>query len=351
VAEWPGTDWAREAKRALARLDARPRRFQASLRAGYEYDDNVVLRGSGVALPSEISSQRDERAAWLLQAGGQVFRRGPWSAGLAASYEGWVHGDLEEFDLHYPAAVGWLDRRLGERTTLRLAADVDYAWLDGDPFGSAHGAALSLFESFGRAGTTELGARFWRQNYFFTSGDVPDGPGAVGAPCLDPGDAVCGPPALDEGHERNRDGEGVTLALLHGVSFAEGRAYARIGYRYHHFGARGREYSYDASEWIAELSARLPARFELRLAASYADLPYRHPSTFPDPDRLFAGLQYGLSGSDRHDWYFSSEVALARPISSSLTLSGSWRYQRNRSNVEVFAYERNVLGVYLTVGL
>ena len=352
VAGWPGSEWAREAELALARLTGRARRRPwLALRAGYEYDDNVVLLGSGVQLPSEISSQRDERAAWLLEAGGELLRSGPYSAGAALAYEGWAHGDLSEFDLHYPSLVGWLDRRLGEDTTLRLAADGDYAWVDAEPFYTSHGVGLSLFQRFGRAGTSELGARYWRQNYLFPNDDVPDGPGRAGAACLDPDDLVCGPAGLDESRERNRDGAGFSVGLLHSVPLLAERAQLRFGYRYHHFGARGREYSYDAHEFLAELAARLPADFELRLSASWADQPFRHPSTFPDPDGLVAGQEYALSRSRRDDSVLQTELALARPLTRHLTLSASWRYQRNRSNVEVFAYRRHVLGVYLTVSL
>ena len=311
----------------------------------------MVLLGTGVQLPSEISSQRDQRAAWLLEAGSELLRSGPWSAGAALAYEGWAEADLSEFDLHYPSLVTWLDRQLGERTTLRLAADADYAWVDAEPFYTSHGVGLSLFESFGRAGTSELGARFWRQNYLFENEDVPDGPGQPGAPCLDEDDLVCGPAGLDESRARNRDGNGFSVGVLHTLPLLAERVQLRFGYRYYHFGARGSEYSYDAHEFLAELAARLPAGFALRLAASWADQPFRHPSTFPDPEGLVSGREYALSGSRRHDSFLETEVGLARPITRHLTLSGSWRYQRSRSNVEVFDYSRNVLGVYLTVSL
>jgi tetratricopeptide (TPR) repeat protein len=348
--EWPGTEWAREAERSLAGLEDARRPRWLSLRAGYEYDDNVVLLGSGVQLPSEISSQRDERAAWLLQAGSELFRSGPWSGGAALAYEGWIHGDLSQFDLHYPSFVGWLDRQLAEGTSVRFAADADYAWVDNEPFYTSHGVGLSLFQRFGRAGTSELGGRFWRQNYLFPNFDVPDGPGDPGALCLDEDDVVCGPAGLDESRARNRDGTGFTLGLLHTLPLLE-RASLRAGYRYHHFGARGREYSYNAHELLAEAAVRLPARFELRLAASWADQPFRHASTFPDPDELVAGREYPLSGSRRDDWFLDAELTLARPITRHLTLSGSWRYQRSRSNVEVFDYRRHVLGLYVTASL
>ena len=351
VREWPDTDWAREAERTLGRLGTERRRVWLSLRAGYEYDDNVVLLGGGVQLPAEISSQRDDRAAWLLQAGGELFRSGPWSAGAALSYEGWLHADLSEFDLHYPSLVTWLDRQLGEDTTARVAADVDYAWVDNDAFYTSHGVGVAIFQRFGRLGTSELGGRLWSQNYLFPNEDVPDGPGQPGDACPAGGSAVCGPRGLDESRARNRDGTGFTLGLLHTVPLLEGRVTLRFGYRYHHFGARGREYSYNAHEFLGDAAVRLPAKFELRLAASWTDQPFRHASTFPDPSDLVAGVEYPLTDTRRDDAFLETEVSLARPITRHLTLSASWRYQRSRSNVEVFAYSRNVLGVYVTVGL
>src|SRR4029453_3169399 len=281
VAAFPGADWARPAQAALAGLEAR-RPYWASLRAGYEYDDNVVLLGNGVALPSEISSQRDDRAVWLLQAGGEIFRGGPWAAGAAASYEGWAHSDLSEFDLHYPSLQLWLDRRLGERTTVRALLDGDYAWVDGEPFYTSHGAGLALFESFGRAGTTELGARLWAQNYLFAKTDVPDGPGTPGAPCFDD-DPICGPAGLDESRARNRDGTGFTLGLLHTVPLAAERAQLRFGFRYYHFGARGQEYSYNAYEWLADLNVRLPGGFALPLRGGWDHPPNPRPAPPPPP--------------------------------------------------------------------
>jgi hypothetical protein len=172
-----------------------------------------------------------------------------------------------------------------------------------------------------------------------------------GAPCLDANVTLCGPAGLDESRARNRDGTGFSVGLLHSVSLAGERARLRLGFRYHHFGARGREYSFDAYEWLADLSLRLPASFELRLGASWADQPFRHPSTFPDPDGLVAGREYALSGRRRHDAFLETEVALARPLTRHLTLSASWRFQRNRSNVEVFDYRRHVLGAYVTASL
>ena len=351
VAEWPGTEWAREAERTLAKLEGGAPRRWLSLRAGYEYDDNVALLGNGVALPSQISSQRDDRAAWLLQAGGELFRSGRWSAGAAVSYEGWLQADLSQFDLHYPSLVTWLDRDIREGTTARVALDADYAWVDNEPFYTSQGVGFVVFQRVGRFGTAEVGARYWRQNYLFPNDDVPDGPGDPGAPCLDDDDPFCGPPGIDEGRARNQDGDGFTVGVLHTFPMLWEMAQFRAGYRYHHFGARGSEYSYNAHELLGDVIVKLPAGFELRLAGRWADQPFRHFSTFPDPDDVQPGVEYPLSRSRRDESFLETEVAIARPITRYLTLSAAWRYQRSRSNVDVFDYRRNVLGVYATVGL
>ena len=351
VAEWPGTEWAREAERTLAKLEGGAPRRWLSLRAGYEYDDNVALLGNGVALARDLARQRDDRAAWLLQAGGELFRSGRWSAGAAVSYEGWLQADLSQFDLHYPSLVTWLDRDIREGTTARVALDADYAWVDNEPFYTSQGVGFVVFQRVGRFGTAEVGARYWRQNYLFPNDDVPDGPGDPGAPCLDDDDPFCGPPGIDEGRARNRDGDGFTVGVLHTFPMLWEMAQFRAGYRYHHFGARGSEYSYNAHELLGDVIVKLPAGFELRLAGRWADQPFRHFSTFPDPDDVQPGVEYPLSRSRRDESFLETEVAIARPITRYLTLSAAWRYQRSRSNVDVFDYRRNVLGVYATVGL
>jgi hypothetical protein len=44
-------------------------------------------------------------------------------------------------------------------------------------------------------------------------------------------------------------------------------------------------------------------------------------------------------------------VRLERPIAKRVSAAVAWRYERNRSNVDVFDYHREVVGVYLSVAL
>jgi hypothetical protein len=148
VAGWLGSEWAREAELPGAPGLARCR--PGLPRAGYEHDDNVVLLGSGAQLP-EIRSQRDERAAWLLEAGASAAQR-PFSAGAALPTKAGPT-ETSPSSISTILLVAWLDRRLGEDTT-PLAADGDYAWAE--PFYTSHGVPRS--SSASRAGTGEPGA-------------------------------------------------------------------------------------------------------------------------------------------------------------------------------------------------
>jgi hypothetical protein len=329
------------------------RRFWGSLRAGFEYDDNAVLQGQGVPLPSEISSQRDIVGVWQGNLGAELWRSERWSAGASLGYAGNVHRDIESFDSQFPSFAAWVDRRIDAATTLRFAADTGYAWVDYESFLWTYRGSLSLFRQWQEAGLTEGFARFWRDDYYQVSDDVPDGGGAPGSRCPKRTSiGVCGPPGLDEKSARNRDGNGFTVGAVHNVPLPVpwpfGAPELRAGYEYERFAARGSEYGYQEHALAAGLRTPLPWRFVLDVSGSFSWRPYRHPSTFPDPDDLFLDTEYGLPDDDRDETTAQVDVVLERPITAWLTASARWHWERNDSNVAVFQYDREVLGAYLT---
>ena len=352
VREWPGTDWAAAAERALRELDEEPEPspWFASLELGYEYDTNVVLRGSGVALPSEITSERDDRFVWDLEVG-RTFDLGEgWRAGLLLQDVGALHDELRSFDVHAPSLVAWLDRALAPTTLARVELDVGYAWVDRSPFLVSYGVTGLISHAWGRAGASEVSLRFHRDGYFFPSEDVVDGPGRPGAPCVDPDDVICGPRGLDERRARNRDGNGFELAIGH-LWEPHPRLALGVSYRYDRFSARGAEYTYDLHEIELLGVLVLPLDFLLSAEGAWGWQRFRHPSTFPDPADLVGGLEYPLSSSDRRQRLLRAEVTLEKPLTRHATLLLRYRYTRERSNVAVFDYRREVLGAYLRLAL
>jgi len=350
ILEWPDTAWQEQAERALERLEEEPSDRWALLTVGFEWDDNVVLQGNGVALPREIRSQRDKRGVWALDLGAELWRSEPWSVGAGFVYAGSAYNDLNEFNTHAPAAFLWLDRRLTPRTTLRLEGAFSYAWVDSAPFVLSQRGRLSLFHHWDRAGETLVYADFRRDDYRFSNEDVSDGPGQTLAPCLDPGDILCAPPGTNEERARNRDGSGWILAVEQRVPVAAWRTQLLAGYRYHRYSARGREYSFQAHEFVAGARVGLPFQITLDATARWTYRPYRNPTTFPDPDGLFFNREYGLSGTSRREEELRTDLVLERRLSDLILLSARWSYTNNRSTADVFDYDRHAIGAYLTFG-
>ena len=347
---WRGTDWSTRAEQELARLRAgSARRVWLAAGAGFEHDSNVVLRGRGVTLPSDISDDADERGVWTASAGGELWRLGSASAGLMASYRGTSHLDLHDFDAHFPSATGWLSLPLDETTLGTARYDFGYAWLDGDPYAATSNWQLSLARDFAAWGTSELYGRAFLDDYFFESDDVPDAVGGVCPPLV----TSCGPAGLDERSARRRSGVGAAGGIAHTLRLGDTPPLrdmaVRAGYELAGFDARGREYGHHAHELLAGLSLSLPLEIELDAAGSFAYVPYRRASTYPDPD--LASGAYALSGRDRLDHVYRVETSLTRSLGERVSVTMRWRYVDNQSNTRVFDYQQHVLGVYVDVGI
>jgi tetratricopeptide (TPR) repeat protein len=349
----PGTPWADEAGRALAALGPEEEAWWVTLRAGVEYDDNVVLLADGVARPLDISSSHDVSAAYYVNAGYEYWRTRDWSAGVMLTYYGEDYQDLEDFDTQYPVGSLWLDRRFTEDTTGRLRYDLGYAWVGGsEPFLFNQGLTAAVYQGWDRWGRTDLYATVYLYNYLYpespdAADQVPGG--ADFSSCAGPaaGAIVCSPFGIDESRERNRDGLGTILGIDHTIGLPL-QTELTAGYAYGRFSARGSEYSQQAHEVHLRTLTLLPWRISLDTWASYAYEPYRNASSFPNPREVFRNVQYPLQSERRRDDVYRLAVGVERPIVGNLSASIRYSYTKYDSNVAVFAYDREVTGAYLT---
>lgn len=347
IATAPGTVWASEAARAkedLGRLAEGRGQAWAFVRAGLEYDDNVRLLADDVFPtfePGDIADREthDIRAVWLLHGGAELLSGQDWAAGVQGTYYGSAHQDLTDFNEHYPSLGIWYDRRLAEATAMRLTYDLGYAWYQYDPFLFTQQVRASLFRDFGTPGRTEVFASFSKQNYLYPVRDVETCP---------PNVSLCGPPGLDESDARNRDGYGLTTGLEHRVPIDAVETELLGGVAYLRYSARGTEYSYDGvGAWVGT-DTELPFEAALRTSVAFSYLGYRHASTYPDPDDVTPGVTYPLDDDDREDnrWIFA--VELEKYIADDWSTSLRYSYTDNDSDVDVFAYDREILGAYVT---
>lgn len=310
IATAPGTEWAQAAERALEGSEARYRRFRPWARAtgGIVYDDNVVLRGSGVLLPGDISDEDDWGGIWDIQGGAELFRNADWAVGALAGYYGRAYADLSRFDTHFPSATAWIDRYLDEKTYLRLKGDFGYAWVDYEPYLIVPTGTLSLHRDWGKAGSGRFFGYYQWRDYRFDLSYA----------------------------QQNRDGQDFgggydhsysagSHTVLHGGAVIN-RYDAQIG-EYDHMGYGG---------WFGFLQD-LPLELILDARVRYVYQDY-------DKRSFFSGFT-----KRRRDHVVYVDAALERPITEHVTVSARYRYENNDSNVGVFNYDRNIVGGFVTL--
>ncbi len=327
----PGSDWADAAARMLATAPGwGPRESWIEATVGTEYDTNVTLAGTEIT-PGEISGRRDLSTVWSLVGGTEVYRGERFAVGALVSYYGSAFTRLYEYDLEYPGASIWVDRRLDDVTTFRFQSEFNYAWYGYQPYVALGALNPQLFRSFGDYGLTWAYAKFYGGDYFFDTVDLPSG---------------VGPPGIDEAAERNRDGWGLTAGFVHTLPIPAWELDLRAGFNYYHYWSVGSEWRYDGYEpLLLGFSKVLPFGFIVDGQASFIYRTFYHPSTYPENNTL--PLEF--ANVDRRDRVWQFEVKLERPITSWLKASARYYYLDNGSNTAVFNYRKQIWGGYLTL--
>lgn len=379
--DFPGTLWAEEAERALAAMDEDAIGWWASAEVGFEHDDNPLLRGTGVGLPSEIAGQSDQRFYWFVDAGAILFDRAGWQGGGMLRYGGSEHLELERFDTHAPGATLWVDRDLevGD-ASLRLQYDFDVALIDyqgpaDKPFVISHLVGASIYKPWQDGIYTIVGARVGRDHYGYDRSNFLPEDGSVGGPgtsCLTQSFEFCGPGNLNEADATDRDGTGVGLSLLQHFplplpSDFEGLTAPWIEgeYLYQRYWSEGSEYDHQRHQIEIGFGVLLPFEIGLRVSGRYAYLPYGNPSVFPDPSDVAAAtarppnppdpgqdaLEYFLDHSSRREHETGVRVSLERALGEHVVLTTRYSRSRNRSTSDVFSYTRDLFGISIRVAL
>ena len=275
-----------------------------------EYDSNVVLRGSGVVLPTDISGESDVRAAWTASSGVELLRGREWAMGILGRYYGNAHIDLTDFDTHFPTAGVYVDRALGDDTYLRIQPEVGYGWVGFDDFLFISTVTPSVHHHYGNAGDGRAFFRFEYRDYRF--------PVIV--------------PAVD------RDGLNYVGGYEHALSLDEATELsARLGANY--YDSQTGEYTYVAPAIGLGGRRELPFGTALDLDFSYRHEFYENPSFF------------SLEQKKRNDDVFLASAGLEKSLTERLNVSARYRYLYNSSNVPVYDYDRSVVGAYLSFDL
>jgi tetratricopeptide (TPR) repeat protein len=329
----PSHPLARSARslRRQVEVGEKPRTWSLALSAGGEYDTNATVIGDAVIDLDDdsqliVSGQDDYRG--VFRAEGEVNAYRGEHLSLDAGYQGFVslHADVSEVDQNTQVAWGavhWLQ----DPVRLGVRYDFAYTWLDLDQkFRRLQRLLSTVSLREASWAVTQLFYEFQEIKYFqnFSSFDAPAGLEVI---------------RLD------RDGEGHTLGINQFFFPAPPVSFLRLGGWFYEFTTDGdrpaskrtgaHEFDFDGFEVSTGTGLALPWDVDLTLYYVFGMRDYTEDSIFKP-------------GTERLDYEHRVSVEITRPVWGNLEASLAGSYTRNRSNVDIYDYERLIGGAYLT---
>ncbi|MEE2673016.1 MAG: hypothetical protein VX466_04420 [Myxococcota bacterium] len=333
----PDGPWIAEAERILSlarRRSARPPVW-ANTEVGFEHDGNVSVKGESPAVfinGDLVDRKKDARGIWSLDGGVELFRDEGWAGGLVGSYTGTAHFHINEFDTHYPTVSAWVDHELSDRTSLRGSYDYSYAWVNYDPYVSAHSTTATLFHLSDTADALtalSLGADWYDFRY-----DLLDPPQFATTP---PGETD-----PDRG-DIDRDGTELSLDWTHYMQTDFEDLELRCGYRYTWYSADGQEFDHRSHRFLSGFGVTLPGEIAWDGWVSFTYRAYDETSVYDgqaDPNSPNQGPLH-------RDRLWEASTSFEKSVTEKISLLARYYFADSGSNVEVYDYDRHVVGFYV----
>jgi tetratricopeptide (TPR) repeat protein len=294
-------------------------------RGGLEFDSNVTL-DSDLDTTAVHSDRDDIRYLWSGGIAWRPLQRSRVALTLGYRYDEWKHRDISSYDQRSHLAFASLLWRTAERASLRLDGRFVALELDGHPYLRAESIQPNLFLTLHRrVGVLRTFARFERRRYH-------------------------DPPLLDS---LERDGilfgggleQILPIGLRPGAWLAlQGRFdRSRTNADRDLFGLEG---AYDYDRWGSTLTLHVPLPWQLdvRASASVARERYAHRNVV---DLITDDGVGTVDPCRRRDTLIGGRLGIGRSLGRYLRLELGWRGTRRISNVDLYDYERHVVGLYI----
>jgi len=315
----PASSIAQNAQRYLDALKARERErrlWQVDGNVSLQYDDNVILE------PNDIAISREADGSMVFGITGRVFpvREPLWHIGAAYDFFQSVHFTLREFDIR-SHSFGLFGRVQLEPVTLRLGANYTITALDNARFSETFTLTPSATIQQSDTLFALVSVQYRPENFF---NEV--------APGQDP-------------MVRSRDGWNVRTGFDQFVLFNKKRSYARVGYYYDIQRSDGSDWDYNGHEVGLGLHTPLWAGITLDLNGTFNRFNYQNINSFSCCIDARGGLGV-LDANDtqrRTDNRWTAGLILSRDVGPYFTVSASYTYVSNPSNLAFFDYRRNIV--------
>src|SRR5262245_17626951 len=296
------------------------RRFRAQVRVGVLYDTNVAvipnvtsdplvlaLQGQQTKSPGELGSVRLDYA---------FLRQGGFEAVATLSVFGIYYNKASDFSLFNPlGAVGVTYR--GSMGTLPYQVGLQYAYdyfqLGSNPFVQRNTIVPSIAILLNSWNLSVLESRIQTEQ-FFKNSPIP---------------------------QENRNGTDYMVGLSHVMQLLNGKLQGRLGYQFDYDSTQGSDYEYIGNRVFLGASYTLPW-FGITVGDSF-DVWLRN---YLNVNAVFPVTAPGTV--ERFDTQYTNVLSIGLPLSHGLSLSLDWQYINQQSNIDVYAYKRNVVSVIMT---
>jgi tetratricopeptide (TPR) repeat protein len=305
----------------------RPPWLHAELYGGYETDSNVTLDGS-VDLPDVSEERSDGRAVWGAGITLRPLHTPRLGLTLGARYDQAEQEEISRYDTRRELAFASLRVSPHERLALRIDALATRTRLDHRRYQRTRSVQPGLFLGWGdRAGWTRAFARLEALSF-------PEEPVFASL---------------------ERDGWAAGGGLEHYLPVPGWRrGWLSLGADFRRFDSdSGRDalgfaspYDHDRVRATVRIHGPLGLGLESEASLSFSRADYEHRNVI---DALTDGGTGTLEPSTRLDHVLEGRVSLLRPISRFADVELRYQQVERTSNVDVYEYDRRILGVYVRV--
>lgn len=282
---------------------AKDKPYRLSLSLGAKYDSNVVLEASNPSIL--VDRKRDTRAVVSVAAGARILKTDNFNAKLDYSFYHSAHAHLTNYNLHYHKISPRLELNVSDIMTPSAGYKFEYINLGDARYGELQTLFAKLNIKEDNNFSTDLTYEYGFNHYFITN---------------------------DFTTNSDRSGHHNQAGIQQ--NFRSGKFKADIHLSYKDLSAKKSFWSYRSPKIGGAVSYRVIKPVILKLTADFRRRRHRNDHPAYSETRIDNMQKYGLS--------------IRYIINKRFMATLSEQYTRNDSNISVYDYERNTVGLFFT---
>ncbi|OGW38264.1 MAG: hypothetical protein A2Y97_04570 [Nitrospirae bacterium RBG_13_39_12] len=310
----PGTELSEIAKDYIRDIQEKEEQivlkyWSISFSAGAQYDSNVILEPSDGTLPEGISRKSDWRGVIYIDGKYMPAVTENLFIGPTYSFYQSIHKELDDFNVqqHLPGII--LNYTVSKPLSFRALYTFEYTTVGKEEYLSSHSISPTIT-------IAERKGFFTTIQYNYQSKDFKNSP-------------------LFENNSE-RDGSNNLLRITQYIPVSRTAALS-LSYSYDNDSTDEDYWAYSGHTGNIDLRLDLGKKWSIDLSGEYYQKNY--------------DAEYPGTGEKREDKTATFSSTLTKTFSSNFDVTVGWQYVKNRSNIDIFEYERNITTCFLRMNL